>query len=92
MAREGRSRRPAPDADVHDREPNAPCARVHNRMPVMLAPEQWNGWLGTAEERDALLKPFPADDMTMWPVSKAVGSVKNTRAELVERIEVSASQ
>ncbi len=71
-------------------EPNVLCARVHNRMPVMLAPEQWSGWLGTAEERDALLKPFPADDMTMWPVSKAVGSVKNTGPELVERIELSA--
>jgi|HubBroStandDraft_6_1064221.scaffolds.fasta_scaffold21691_8 putative SOS response-associated peptidase YedK len=71
-------------------EPNALCARVHNRMPVMLAPEHWPGWLGTPEKRDALMKPFPADDMTMWPVSKAVGSVKNTGAELVERVELSA--
>jgi putative SOS response-associated peptidase YedK len=58
-------------------EPNTLCARVHNRMPVILAPEQWAGWLGTSEQRDALLKPFPADDMTMWPVPKAVGSVRN---------------
>jgi putative SOS response-associated peptidase YedK len=41
-------------------------------------------WLGTPDKRAALLRPFPADDMEMWPVTAAVGSVKNTGAELVE--------
>ncbi len=67
-------------------EPNKLCAEVHDRMPVILAPESWNAWLGTPEERKALMVPFPADDMTMWPVTAAVGSVKNTGPELVEPI------
>jgi putative SOS response-associated peptidase YedK len=68
--------------------PNALCATVHDRMPLMLAKEEFAKWLGTVEERTALLRPFPAEDMTMWPVGKAVGNVKNTGAELVERVEV----
>ena len=67
--------------------PNALCATVHDRMPLMLAKEDFAKWLGTVEERTALLKPFPAEDMTMWPVGKGVGNVKNTGAELVERVE-----
>jgi len=66
------------------------CAQVHDRMPVMLAPEDWKAWLGTPEERKALLRPFPANDMTMWPVTAAVGSVKNTGPELVVPITAKA--
>jgi putative SOS response-associated peptidase YedK len=66
--------------------PNALCAQVHDRMPVMLAPEDWTAWLATPEQRKALLRPFPAGDMTMWPVTRAVGNVKNTGPELVEPI------
>lgn len=65
-------------------EPNALCAQVHNRMPVMLAPDAWPRWLATPDERRTLMQPFPADDMEMWPVDKAVGNVKNTGPELVE--------
>jgi putative SOS response-associated peptidase YedK len=31
---------------------------------------------------------FAAERMTMWPVSKAVGNVKNQGAELAERIAI----
>jgi hypothetical protein len=27
-------------------EPNELCARLHNRMPVVLGPEAWPAWLG----------------------------------------------
>ncbi len=67
-------------------EPNALCAQIHNRMPVMLAPADWPRWLATPEERKTLTHPFPADDMEMWPVDKAVGNVKNIGSQLVEPI------
>jgi hypothetical protein len=67
-------------------EPNALCAQIHNRMPLILAPEDFACWLGTPDDRAALLRPFPADDMEMWPVTAAVGNVKNTGPELVEPI------
>jgi putative SOS response-associated peptidase YedK len=55
-------------------------------MPLMLAPEDFAAWLGKPDEWAALLRPFPADEMEMWPVTAAVGNVKNTGAELVEPI------
>jgi putative SOS response-associated peptidase YedK len=69
-------------------EPNALCAQIHNRMPLMLAPGDFALWLGTSNDRAALLRPFPAHHMEMWPVTPAVGNVKNTGAELVEPIGV----
>jgi putative SOS response-associated peptidase YedK len=74
--------------------PNELCASIHNRMPVILPPKTWPMWLGedAAEERDlkALLAPYPAEDMTMWPVSTRVGSVKNNDRSLIEPVELTA--
>ena len=63
--------------------PNALCAEVHDRMPLMLARAEWGRWLAGPEERAALLRPFPAEQMEMWPVSKAVGSPAHDGPELV---------
>ena len=35
-----------------------------------------------------LLRPFPADEMTMWPVSTAVNSPKNDSRDLIEPISL----
>lgn len=67
--------------------PNALMAQLHDRMPVILAPEDWPAWLGevetTPEQRLALLRPYPADQMTAWPVSPRVGNVRNNDADLI---------
>src|SRR5947207_686416 len=70
--------------------PNELCARLHNRMPVVLKPEAWPLWLGE-EPADtsalkALLAPFPSDGMICWPVNARVGNVKNNDASLIELI------
>jgi putative SOS response-associated peptidase YedK len=57
-------------------------------MPVMLAKENFAAWLLTPEERLKLLKPFPADQMELWPVGKAVGSPKNTGPELIAPVDI----
>src|SRR3984893_9667304 len=80
---------PAESADVENftiltTEPHALCARIHSRMPLMLAPGDFAGWLGAPDSRAALLRPYPADEMEMWPGAIAVGHVKNTGAELIE--------
>jgi putative SOS response-associated peptidase YedK len=70
---------------------NTLVGEVHDRMPVIIGPENWAAWLG--EERcdpAALLKPFPPERMTLWPVSKRVGNVKNSDAGLIERVEVAS--
>ena len=47
-------------------EPNALLARIHNRMPVILAREDWEGWL--KEPRKDLLRPAPEEDLMAFPV------------------------
>ena len=74
-------------------KPNELCAEVHNRMPVILPPEAWSTWLGEAAADEvalkALLGPYPADRMTMWPVDKRVGNVKNNDPSLIEPVSLS---
>jgi putative SOS response-associated peptidase YedK len=71
-------------------EPNTLCAELHNRMPVILAPEAWPAWLGEEPTDEAKLKsllaPYPSDDMICWPVSPRVGNVKNNDSSLIEPI------
>jgi putative SOS response-associated peptidase YedK len=66
------------------------CARLHNRIPVVLAPEAWPAWLGEKQSDEpqlkALLAPYPSDGMTCWPVSARAGNVKNNDPSLVEQI------
>jgi putative SOS response-associated peptidase YedK len=70
--------------------PNELCAELHNRMPVVLAPQAWPVWLGEqpADEAElkSLLAPYPSDDMICWPVSARVGNVKNNDPSLIEPI------
>ena len=71
-------------------EPNELCARLHNRMPVVVHPKAWPEWLGEepAEETrlKSLLAPYPSGGMISWPVSARVGNVKNNDPSLIEPI------
>jgi putative SOS response-associated peptidase YedK len=71
-------------------EPNALCAELHNRMPVVLGPQTWTAWLGeeSADERQLMemLAPYPSEGMTCWPVSTRVGNVKHNDPSLIEPI------
>jgi putative SOS response-associated peptidase YedK len=73
-------------------EPNELCARLHNRMPVVLNPEAWPMWLGEepADEMrlKSLLAPYPSDAMICWPVSARVGNVRNNDSSLIEPVAV----
>ena len=70
--------------------PNAFMAEIHDRMPVILAPESWSSWLGevttTNADLKALCASFPSERMTSWPVDRAVGNVKNDEPRLVESL------
>ena len=72
--------------------PNDLCGELHNRMPVVLGPERWPAWLGEepadARQLKAMLAPYPSENMTCWPVSPRVGSVKNNDPSLIEPISV----
>jgi putative SOS response-associated peptidase YedK len=71
---------------------NELVGRLHNRMPVILPERAWSMWLGE-ESSDigglkALLVPYPANEMTVWPVSTLVNSVKNNAPSLIEPISL----
>jgi len=70
--------------------PNELCAQLHNRMPVVLKSDRWPLWLGEEPadpaQLKALLAPYPSEDITAWPVSTRVGSVKNNDPSLIEPI------
>ena len=65
-------------------------APVHDRMPVILSPQSWPLWLGERladpEQLKALLVPYPAEEMVIWPVDRRVGNVKNNDPALVEPV------
>jgi putative SOS response-associated peptidase YedK len=69
--------------------PNPLAAAVHDRMPVILKPEDYDCWLDTAtsvEELRSLLKPFPAERMQALAVSRTANSVKNDSPDCIEPI------
>lgn len=63
---------------------------IHNRMLVILPKEVWPAWLGeepaTSKELKALLKPYPAERMRLYPVGTRVNSPKNDEPELLEAV------
>jgi len=70
---------------VNSRDPAEPvCAPIHNRTPVVITPANFDAWLAAALGSEALLRPCPPDAMEAYPVSQAVGNVKNDGPELVE--------
>ena len=67
--------------------PNAEMARIHDRMPVLVAPAVWDDWLAPDTDLDliaGLLGPPPDDLLTLVPVSTAVNNVRNKGEELLK--------
>ena len=62
---------------------NGVMAPIHHRMPVILAPEDWAVWLGErAGDAAQMMRPCAETLLDHWPVSSAVGNVRNQGAEL----------
>lgn len=61
------------------REAAPPIAAIHERMPVLLTPEQVGPWLDPAADPrgETLALPFDADAWEAQPVSPAVNDVRN---------------
>jgi putative SOS response-associated peptidase YedK len=67
-------------------ESNTLMASIHNRMPVILEPEDFSAWLSRetpAERLGALLRPLPAELMMARPVSTLVNNPRNNLPECV---------
>jgi len=66
---------------------HGPLEWLHNRLPRLLATEEIEQWTtGTPEQAAELLHPTPADyleRLTVRPVDRAVGNVRNDYPELI---------
>jgi putative SOS response-associated peptidase YedK len=67
--------------------PNELMANLHNRMPVILHPRDHARWLDASAQSPEnllpLIKPYPADVMSAYPVSTLVNKPENNSPELV---------
>ncbi|WP_148614835.1 SOS response-associated peptidase [Nocardioides rubriscoriae] len=61
--------------------------RIHDRMPLMVEPDRWHTWLDPRTDQDdllALLVPAVPGRLEAYPVSAAVGNVRNNGPGLLE--------
>ncbi len=67
---------------------NELVANIHDRMPVILPPAAYERWLANIEPdpRD-LLVPFPAELMTMWPISTRVNKPDHDDLSILDPFE-----
>jgi putative SOS response-associated peptidase YedK len=68
---------------------NKAMSAIHERMPVILAKESLDLWLGAgawSDEHRALLRPCPDGWLEAYPVNKDVGNVKNMGAYLADPV------
>ncbi len=68
---------------------NTLVGRLHDRMPVILEPDDFRLWLDPQEESPekltTLLRPSGEDVLEMYPVSKYVNKAQNEGAQCIER-------
>jgi putative SOS response-associated peptidase YedK len=68
-------------------DPNEVLVPIHNRMPVILEPKDYDRWLDAEDQARPpvdLLRPYPAERMRAWPVSDRVGNVRNNDPQLLK--------
>lgn len=72
-------------------DPNELTARVHNRMPVIIKPADYDRWLSrdTSDQPTDLLRPYDAEEMVSHCVDPKVGNVKINEPRLCEAYECS---
>ncbi|ELZ85001.1 hypothetical protein C453_10485 [Haloferax elongans ATCC BAA-1513] len=84
-----REQEPLETFTVITTEPNDLISDLHNRMAVVLAPEEEETWLhGDINEVEPLLDTYPGDEMTAYPVSTRVNSPANDGRDLIEPVDV----
>ena len=70
--------------------PNGLMAPIHDRMPVIVPPDARALWLArdaATATLGAVLRPYPDDEMEVYPVSKLVNSVRNDEPDCIRRVE-----
>lgn len=69
-------------------ESNPLMAKIHDRMPVIIRPENYATWLDPeftdVNQLQMMARPFPERFMKIYPVSRRVNSPQHDSADLIE--------
>ena len=64
---------------------------IHDRMPVILPPDDWKTWLDPGYcdtvALKSLLRPYPSEEMAAWPVGTLVNNPRNDTPSCIEAVE-----
>lgn len=81
--------RPVESCTIVTTEANEVLRPIHDRMPVLLSPGDFDAWLDVegwpAEKAAQLLKPLPAERIVLVAVTTRVNSVLNDDPSCIER-------
>jgi putative SOS response-associated peptidase YedK len=55
-------------------------------MPAIAEPKNYNRWLSLEPDPNDLLIPYPAEPMTMWPISTRVNKPENDDPSILDRV------
>jgi putative SOS response-associated peptidase YedK len=84
--RKGSAHPPLDSFSILTTEANELTDPIHDRMPVILHPRDYDRWLNDYDEARLpldLLRPYESDGMRMTPANRAVGNVRNNGAEML---------
>jgi putative SOS response-associated peptidase YedK len=77
-------------------EPNELVSKVHNRMPAILSGENEDRWLSknaiSAGDLKEILSPFPAENLSMHPVSPLVNTPDTDDERVIQPMDSSDYQ
>jgi putative SOS response-associated peptidase YedK len=70
--------------------PNAVMEPIHDRMPVMLEPEDEDRWLQAddPDELQALLDPYPDELLDAYSISKRLNDPGNDSPDVIDPVDV----
>lgn len=71
--------------------PNKTMAGIHDRMPIILRKQDEAAWLDRSIQDVNLLQsligqPYPDEELRVYPVTKAVGNVKNDSPDNIKEV------
>ena len=71
--------------------PNELVAPLHNRMPLILAQADYEQWIDPTHDPANLIRPYPVEEMTAWPISTRVNRSENDDPGILDCVELSSS-
>ena len=73
---------------MHDGTDRLNRGQIHDRMPLIVAPADYERWLSGESYPHDLMQSFPAAPMRMWPVFARVKKPENDDPKVIEELSL----